>query len=911
MSDPAIPVTEEQLEHLYNLLLHVNSSSDDIRQPAEAELAHIRATDVIGLILACAIIIRMESPAQLAIAQALIQLRLCFTPTHQAPRDLIIQHWQQVDARLRHLVVEAIMRSLLFPDQVVVGLAALVFALLLACEGPELLSFLPQLFALVADSDAATPCRLGALMTLREIAAPDILCAHLDAAIVKKSLADIFTQVLQWMADAPNLPDNFLIEMLQVLAAISAVAPADVLLGTQVLEYVLPLLRFPRSDPQVDRRAWELLVAFTRRVYVHPQADYSGIGDTSVSIINGDDGQHAIAAMEFWIDIAKFEHRLEKRHDAWARFCEAAARAPMKNRTAIKQPPEPVVSRKLCGLVSEHVAPRLIQFMLKIDPDSRDAEDPNDKLPHMVATVLLQALFKIAPRVIFTAVTDFWKETVSVPSIWSLSVVQHHALFLSLSTVLAEPQDQAIYDFLMVDLPTDEQMPLLLFLASGLSAPIPILNDTALYTISLCIQNYGLLTSEDPMREILTCMHKLLTPEQPPVIVTRIFMVLKAMVNWAKSSASHDTFLVHWFDSIYQFPIDALKRPDAMDCPIFNEAYFLIQLLVQKAPASLVERIAIILTECEEVLRESIGTDSIPIIVLQQQLRCVTSCFFKFGDALKHHGVKIAEILFAMMRNHNAVIWEDALIALILVITQLKNENAMIYSSERLRDLLDTALSSESPGLIANTVYALSKFYGALVNDASGTPQSEDLLRNLPHAFDLIMSCLNGTNFTPSSYPTLLTSLADIIHACHEHIAPSDRENLFNVYWKFMMELRFDNASESDVEYANQLFAAIFKGFAAILHTYGSDDSVRDDHTVMRLFMIEPPKKFLGLAAYSDPAMVQFCLFLKKYADVYGRKGNILLNRIANYTILCHGKAMANPRVQATAEETMKLLRKA
>jgi len=37
--------------------------------------------------------------------------------------------------------------------------------------------------------------------------------------------------------------------------------------------------------------------------------------------------------------------------------------------------------------------------------------------------------------------------------------------------------------------------------------------------------------------------------------------------------------------------------------------------------------------------------------------------------------------------------------------------------------------------------------------------------------------------------------------------------------------------------------------------------------------------------------MVALVRFLSKYNEVYGRKGNILLNRIANFQLLLSGKA--------------------
>jgi hypothetical protein len=439
-----------------------------------------------------------------------------------------------------------------------------------------------------------------------------------------------------------------------------------------------------------------------------------------------------------------------------------------------------------------------------------------------------------------------------------------------------------------------------LFLAKGLSSPVPILVDTALYTVSLCISKYHLMTASDETHDLITSMIQLM--DQSSILVRRVFFVLRAMIGQG------DLFLLAWFDDIYRFPVEAIKRPDALETGIFAESHQIISVLVKNAPDGRAETVAGILTEAVRALQPMD-----PFQVQQGKLQVIIACFFRFGDRLGHFGFIVVKLLFEVLGNRNADIWDDALYALILVISQLKSQTADVYDSRQLRELLDIAISSGSPGIIANTVYALSKFYESIVGENVENGPAIDLLANLPVMFDLIVNCLQGDLFGEMFYPTLLISLADIVSACRHHITATDRERLFGVYWRFFNEIRTGAMGGDEVKHANSMFSAIFRGFGAILDTYqtlGREDPLLLHKGIMRGYMVEPPMRFLALGTFTDPAMLSFCGFLRKFEQVYGKKGNILMNRNVNYQIVLYGMSMENRRVAETAKDIFEMMRK-
>jgi hypothetical protein len=125
-------------------------------------------------------------------------------------------------------------------------------------------------------------------------------------------------------------------------------------------------------------------------------------------------------------------------------------------------------------------------------------------------------------------------------------------------------------------------MPLLLYLATGINAPFPILQDTSLYVIHFCIKKYRMVMGPDAVTPVLGSMVTLLETAPSPAIVSRIFLVLKAMI--VTSRRIGPSFLTDHFDDVYRFPLFALERPDAMETVIFSQAHHIICMLIEKAP---------------------------------------------------------------------------------------------------------------------------------------------------------------------------------------------------------------------------------------------------------------------------------------------------------------------------------------
>jgi hypothetical protein len=523
--------------------------------------------------------------------------------------------------------------------------------------------------------------------------------------------------------------------------------------------------------------------------------------------------------------------------------------------------------------------------------------------------------YPLGPQTVFATVAQFWDESLKLGDIHSLPWTHQHALMLALAAILKKPTHRTVYDFITKDLETRHRIPLLYYIASGIAAPYRIIQDTSLYVLSLCLKTYNVPSGHPEVQQVIQLMAQLMETRPSPIMVTRIFGVVNAFLS------SQDTqFLPTWFASLERFAISGVERPDALSTPIYNQSHLILGTMIRQSPDSLLPRVGSILERTLIQLSEScqaVPNDNI-FTIQQQKLHVITVCFMRFGDQFAEFGIRTAQLIFRLMQNLHAQIWEDALVSLILVVSHCKHAAAEIWSQDRVNRLVETALQSESPAIITNTVMALAKFYESLLNGArvEDGPASE-LLQKLPASFALIVSCLEDARFTRGFSSTLLVALADIISAAAQWITPEMRERLFNIYWKAWSEISVSGDMDDiarrkeDIMHANQMFTAVFKGFTAILETYAPNDPLISDHKVMRSYMINPPPAFLRLGSFTPASLTAFCEFLKQYNNVYQRKGNILLNRIANFQLLVHAKALGSPRLEQLAKETLVMVSKA
>jgi hypothetical protein len=690
--DPSLSSTPDELASLADLFRQVQSM--DLVKEASQMIQHLIRTNVCKLVISSAQLLQMDDIEPSVAFQALCVIRQAFTPQGAMTRAMIATHWDQIDPNLRVIVHQAALRGLMYDNRSVIGIASLVFALVLACEREAMFHLIPHLFSLVDDEGCSLDTKVGAINTLGEICDPQILGRPAESEAVQDFLSPIYDQLDLWMSMIGQLPECLQLSLLRTMNAFMLIG-ADYLQQPgkrdQFLSRVMPLLEI--GSPMAPFRCIMVLLAtFVKRQYCCEDFKFDAIGDLTLAVIQANSGQYAAAAMEFWIDVATEERRISKKYEQYEQINYLLrANKDMKSRIGEVRFAKPFEPRKLAEYAAVQISQRVIEFLMMIDPNSDEDDDPSAHLPHQSATVLLQKLFKAAPQVVFDAVCDFWQRSPGGQDIRELPWTHQHALILSLSCIIRRPINSHVRDdFLLSTLAPDKHMPILPYLVTGIRAPFPIVQGTSLYVIRLYIKTYRMMMSSNAVMPVLRSMTELLETAPSPVIVWRIFVVLKAMIITSEGT----NFLKDHFDDVYRFPLFALERQDAMETVIFSQAHFIICMLIEKAPNSLQGRVHEILEKTLQSLSEMCEVEFQESMTqfLQEKFRIVMCCFYRFGTQFQADGIQTANILFTLMRNKNSAIWEEALMSLIHIITQLHNRVAEFYTTERITDLIKTGL---------------------------------------------------------------------------------------------------------------------------------------------------------------------------------------------------------------------------
>jgi hypothetical protein len=187
----------------------------------------------------------------------------------------------------------------------------------------------------------------------------------------------------------------------------------------------------------------------------------------------------------------------------------------------------------------------------------------------------------------------------------------------------------------------------------------------------------------------------------------------------------------------------------------------------------------------------------------------------------------------------------------------------------------------------------------------------------LGETFRLISDCLKDGSFGKHFYPWLLVALAQVISACPTYVSSSDRDQLWQIYDDIWRGLPKEFKTPDDIEYANSVFWAVFAGFAALLKTYDIE-YVNRDKALMKKILVYPPPAFAGIGHFKNGgqisvhALMAFLDLLVAYNDVFGKHGNIILNRRKNYALMAYAQAVDNnPGLSDKATRVMKIVKQA
>ena len=176
-------------------------------------------------------------------------------------------------------------------------------------------------------------------------------------------------------------------------------------------------------------------------------------------------------SITFWRNVAKLEENIITKCDIDERLCRAHT----------VERPEKTLSEKYC----EKLLPILFKFMEEIDEKDTDVEDFKSKpTPCMHSTITIAAFYKLAPQVIFNAVSKKIEENISKAENWT----NIHAAVQMIYSIADTPTDEYVCKFI------SDKFDMLY--EASLLHQVPRLRETALFVIGLVIKNYPQIISK-------------------------------------------------------------------------------------------------------------------------------------------------------------------------------------------------------------------------------------------------------------------------------------------------------------------------------------------------------------------------------------------------------------------------------
>jgi hypothetical protein len=594
---------------------------------------------------------------------------------------------------------------------------------------------------------------------LRAICDPHLSQLLLYQPPVKEALLAIHAAFNDWIPTFLTVPAPHQRTRLESLTAFFKLMPTA-LSGASlpaVLDCFLPVITREIPLPiDLYRSVMRLLSAITEALYHSADFPFDPIGNATLSMIQSDAGEFAVAAMDFWFDIATIEKRMLRRLARHKLFLANAKSSRSLNENSVRAPPSLRIPSLSEG-AARHIGRRLLEFLLQIDPQNTGEEDPSANLPHQRATVLLQTFFAVAPETVFAAVSEFWQFSFEFGDIRTLPWTEQHALLLSLACILRWRSDLPIRQFLDQLLPIPESPPLWLYAAAAITAPHPIIQETGLFVARLALRKYQMPSTPEGIDEIIGALRALLDSRPSPNLIGRIFGVAAEIMPAHRARQ---------FERILELPLIALSRADAKETKISGDAHDFLRLLIGTCPDWSFPRIA----QLFDGILHALTNEEQPDNVVTAQVLSLGACFRRFGDSFLEFGLPIGDLLFARLPTANSAIKEGILVSLVSLI---RNSGRQLYSAERIPILMSFLRNSEQPRAIGPAISVLATFFKAF--EPQECPQ--ELIAQLPHIFDLIFQILRAQNL-----PAILCSLAFLVSHTTPWNTHENRLQLLGLY---------------------------------------------------------------------------------------------------------------------------------
>lgn len=812
------------MDEIIRLFVVSCDMSNPAREEAEDRIVDMIDSDTVSMIsLTSQVILKEDLPLEV-VRKALEVIFVCFDRDN-IPKRVIRDAWMQVNREVKTELHSALLKRIGSTDRTTADMASRNMAKILECGDLEILE---KLYSNMRNDvgNNEMPCNY-------RIALVKSACCVLD-------LASSFFQ-------NPEL-DIFIEPVLRVLT--------------------------PATEIELSKELFKYFGVLTRKLYFMEQFELTPIGMKMVDILNGENMVFACQAMKFWFDLAKFESHQKRMCDIESAMEKAFLR---DRRESLRHGTRGHVFRNMCNLVVSETE-RLLNILLMIDETDQDAEEVEVELkPHMYATQLLREVFKLSPDTIFNKVSEFWRKSLETEGFIEGTWVNVHSLMLALSVVMDEKNhSRQIDNFVKQTRVGQMGVPLMKFIMEYVNSDVPILVDTALYTLSKIVRVYN--SDMELFGPLIQYMINLVRKNPAHVIIERVYCMIKAIVNQNSGL----------FDGLIDIPLFVLQRPDIYKGQLLEKSYYVIGRLIKNASVSFTkELLTSTISELEEMTTDDLTPEQSRL--QQCKLEIVEHCYHRFGHKLEIRMLakRTSDVIFQFLRNkHNNSCLNESLVTLVLVLRSLGDDALEIYNGEEMYALIEAALEERNEQILMTSLIVFAEFCATECQTITRECR-QDLIEKLHAIIEMTVRSLHSDLYTHKFKNEVLIGMSSVLDKAGKYIPRDYGIELKDIYASRAKDITFDMASEADIENANRMFEAIFRALGAITRIVGNTC----DRTLMRSIIIGPVEAYSKLPYYSVRSIEQYCNYLTEFNNVFGRHGSVLLNRRVNCICCYRAKA--------------------
>lgn len=898
---------EETMNEWVNILTQAASQVNNapLREEVEAAIHNmIRSNPTEFIAITAAIMANPEIPLLTR------QLASILTAQILEPRDMkqlneIREIWMSPEKEpINTLVKQCLYQTVLIDDPTIRKQAARTFALIFGIEKDKFVGSLSELVDLFDNPEVASmpTALIGIFNTFEEV-----FSLKNFSEVSSQQYHYIYMKILPFCIHFIGLDyeeANFAIETeirkMSSECLTKAIENCPDMFHPREIDFCNDILaRLPMSfqipDKDLFNSLHHLMYAMMTSFYYYSLDFVSTVFSyTMRTIASPSENEYKNIAIYFWREVALHEKSI----------IEAYQRK--QNHTQDEPQPLYICAKLLMPdvsgdpLVPYRIFDPLFQIMCAINPAEMEVENLENLEPSMYATMTLEAFHQAAPNEMLELVRKQFEMTICSNNWWEV-----HASILLVYSILSPPFGPNEYEFLTQ---------IFRHIQENCISYIDRIRETSLFVLGMCFSSYpGLLSKlqrpADGIKEIL----QLMTVSEnlhPTILMRYCTIIYHICAIW--NDVVYPSPLEEEFDEIKD-KLDTIMKTTAISdlhnglLTIASEAF---NRLIQSAPRIINDKLEAIFVDIVGQLKITIINNELlsnDDIFIQQSALCsnISTIGMKLRKDLGGSCDEAIELLFALCRNQNSILNEEALMALAAMVLCVKKRLGSVYINQ-FAAIIISSYQTQSTGIINAASLLLSDLFHNLES-----LMGEHAQTFLDMLFDILESDMAIMH---DILPFIIKAIAEIFIGLKEHPEVLEiYKTRLEAQLVHVASTEINTQNPSEVEYANSLYEYLADAYGAYAIVFQNGEGRDPESIAIEKNGLVQMASFVSIVSRienpSDYVFYAVCRMVKEYGRKTSRRNNVVLNKYCVHQFIKRAMESQNHLLSKFAKETLNYIR--